>query len=530
MALDLHSRLDWSQHDYQRLRGKISPSLLELQHLKYLDLSSNNFTWSHFPEFIGSFSRLQFLNLSYTRLFGMIPNQFGNLSELRSLDLGHNYEVSVKSLEWVSHLSLLRYLDLTNVNLSNAIEWMEAPNKLPLLTELHLTDCGLPLHGIISPQLPLTNSSALSLAVLNLSFNSFNSSIYSWFFNFNTSLVHVDLSYNNLQGLIPNSFGNFNSLSYLSFCGNQLEGGIPKSIGNCTSLQTLNLDSNQLGGSLPHSITRLASLKELYLDGNQLNGSLPDLTGLSSLRELYLSNNRFGGSLPDLKGLSSLRDLDLANNRLSGSLPDLKGLTSLRVLYLRNNSLVGPLPKSIGQLLMLEMLIVDSNSLQGTISETHLSHVNNLKYLDLSDNSLSLNFSSDWIPPFQLDYIELRSCQLGPHFPNWLLTQNNYFSLDISNSGISDIVPSEFWNLSPKLSNINLSSNHMNGMVPDLTSFKTVFYPMIDLSYNRFECPMPLFPPNITFLNLSKNMFSGSVSFLCKITNELLSFIDLSNN
>ncbi|XP_059629121.1 receptor-like protein EIX2 [Cornus florida] len=482
IVLDLHAYSP-SQNSlvvaYHSLRGKISRSLLELQHLKYLDLSYNDFTENPIPEFIGSFSRLQYLDLSDNYFVGTIPNQFGNLSELRSLDLGNNFGVSVKSLEWVSHLSFLRYLDLTQVNLSNAIDWMEATNKLPLLTELHLSVCHL-----ISPQLPLINSSSLSLAVLDLSANSFNSSIYSWLFNFNTTLVHVDLSDNNLQGLIPDSFGNLNSLAYLDLTLNQLEGGIPKSIGNCTSLQILNLAWNQLGGSLPHSITRLSSLQELVLYGNQLNGSLPDLKGLSSLRELDLSSN----------------------------------------------SLTGPLPKSTGQLFMLEKLDVSSNSLQGTISETHLSNLNNLKELYLSDNFLSLDFSYDWNPPFQLDLIYLRSCQLGPRFPNWLLTQNNYYRLDISNSGISDIVPMEFWNFSPKRYYINLSSNHMNGMVPDLTSLKTVFYPIIDLSYNRFECPIPLFPPNVTVLNLSKNMFSGSVSFLCNITNGRLYFLDLSNN
>lgn len=43
------------------LGGKISPSLLKLQHLSYLDLSMNNFQGSLIPEFLGSFEKLSYL-------------------------------------------------------------------------------------------------------------------------------------------------------------------------------------------------------------------------------------------------------------------------------------------------------------------------------------------------------------------------------------------------------------------------------------------------------------------------------------
>ncbi|XP_059629467.1 receptor-like protein EIX1 [Cornus florida] len=176
---------------------------------------------------------------------------------------------------------------------------------------------------------------------------------------------------------------------------------------------------------------------------------------------------------------------------------------------------------------MLEFLDVSSNSLEGTISEAHLSNLNNLQWLDLSSNSLALDFNSDWNPPFQLDGINLRSCRLGPRFPNWLQTQTNYSQLDISNSRISDIVPKKFWDLSPKLFYLNLSYNQLNGKVPDL-SLKTVFYPVIDLSSNRFECPIAPFPPNVTALHLSKNKFFGSISFLCNLNSKFLGSVDLS--
>jgi hypothetical protein len=82
------------------------------------------------------------------------------------------------------------------------------------------------------------------------------------------------------------------------------------------------------------------------------------------------------------------------------------------------------------------------------MSEAHFSNLSKLTVLDLTDNSLALKFESNWAPTFQLFGIFLSSCNLGPHFPQWLRNQNNFVSLDISGSGISDTIPNWFWNLS----------------------------------------------------------------------------------
>lgn len=64
------------------LGGKISPALLDLQHLEYLDLGENDFQGLSTPTFLGSLEKLQYLNLTHSSLVG-IPPSFGNLSNLQ---------------------------------------------------------------------------------------------------------------------------------------------------------------------------------------------------------------------------------------------------------------------------------------------------------------------------------------------------------------------------------------------------------------------------------------------------------------
>ena len=62
--------------------GKLNPSLLDLKHLNYSDLSFNNFFASPILEFLGSIKSLTSLNLSNVGFVGVIPHQLGNLSNL----------------------------------------------------------------------------------------------------------------------------------------------------------------------------------------------------------------------------------------------------------------------------------------------------------------------------------------------------------------------------------------------------------------------------------------------------------------
>ncbi|KAH7865793.1 hypothetical protein Vadar_011209 [Vaccinium darrowii] len=526
--LDLHTSFD----SYRPLRGKISPSLLELHHLRYLDLSQNFFSENSIPEFIGSLRRLQYLNLAFAGFFGPIPHVFSNLSDLRHLDLSYNnLEPNSENLEWLSNLPLLSHLDLSGVALGKVTRWVQSISNLPLLKELHLSGCSLPNITHFSS---FRFNSSVSLSVIDLSSNFLSSSIFNWLFNFSSSLAYVYLGDNELKGPIPNAFGDMVSLTDLSLYRNHLEGGLPKSFANLSRLQSLNLQGNNLTEELHEFVQKLHgannSLESLVLSHNQLKGPLPDFTSFSLLRDLYLDNNLLSGSFPkNIRNLPSLVHLVLSGNQITGSFPDLSVFPSLEDLQLQNNQLNGTVDGSIGQLHKLKYFNCAFNSLEGIITEDFFSNLSSLLDLDFSYNALTFNISSDWVPHFQLDVIKLSSCKLGPRFPEWLRTQNKLSVLDISNAAIADDIPSWLWDISPRLSYLNLSHNQINGLLPDLfLSFH--LDSGIDLSNNLLTGPIPPVPANVFSLNLSKNKFGGSLSFLCTSPGNRLIYLDLSDN
>ncbi|PQQ20173.1 LRR receptor-like serine/threonine-protein kinase GSO2 [Prunus yedoensis var. nudiflora] len=479
-------QLDLGYYHKYPFQGKvISPKLIELQHLQYLDLSLIDFYGIQIPDFIGSLTNLRNLRLSSCHFIGPIPSSFGNLTQLQNLDLSYN-QLQPENLNWLLALSSLTDLDLRANNLS-----------LPP-----------PPTPILSTTLYKTNSST-SLENVHLSDNHLTSSIFLWLSNYSTSLVSLYLSNNNLSGFIPDFIGNMSSLEYLGLSDNKIEGANPNSFARLCNLRTLWLQRNHLSGQLSQLLPRCAqnSLEALDLSENVLAGSLNNLTSFSSLKALYLDANQLSGKIPESIGqMSQLKYINFSINQLSGKIPE-----------------------SIGQMSQLEEIDFSMNSLEGVVSETHFLKLSNLYHLDLSSNSLVLNFHSDWVPPFQLSYINLASCKVGPLFPKWLQTQNHSSQLDISNAGISDILPSWFWSNFRNAGVINLSQNLIRGIFTNLT-VEFPYNPELHLSSNQIEGPIPSTLLQASYLDLSNNNISGSLSFLCASADMSLTYLNLSSN
>ncbi|KAL6325069.1 hypothetical protein AAG906_022277 [Vitis piasezkii] len=452
--------------------------------LRYLDLSMNNFEGLQIPKFIGSFKRLRYLNLS------------GNLSSLLYLDL---YSYSLESVEddlhWLSGLSSLRHLNLGNIDLSKAAAyWHRAVNSLSSLLELRLPRCGLSSL----PDLPLPFFNVTSLLVLDLSNNDFNSSIPHWLFNF-SSLAYLDLNSNNLQGSVPEGFGYLISLKYIDFSSNLFIGHLPRDLGKLCNLRTLKLSFNSISGEITE-----------FMDG------LSECVNSSSLESLDLGfNYKLGGFLPNSLGhLKNLKSLHLWSNSFVGSIPNSIGnLSSLQGFYISENQMNGIIPESVGQLSALVALDLSENPWVGVVTESHFSNLTSLTELAIKKSSpnitLVFNVNSKWIPPFKLNYLELRTCQLGPKFPAWLRTQNQLKTIVLNNARISDTIPDWFWKLDLQLELLDVANNQLSGRVPN--SLKFPENAVVDLSSNRFHGPFPHFSSNLSSLYLRDNLFSGPI-------------------
>ncbi|RXI08609.1 hypothetical protein DVH24_022753 [Malus domestica] len=422
------------------LQGMMSPKLIELQHLKYLDLSEINFHGAQLPDFVGNLSNLRHLDISRASFGGRVPSQVGNLTHLQFLDLSYNAFANVENLNsWLPLLSSLTYLDLSYNNLRNVPDWLEIVNNHPKLTNLTLAKCGLSSPPIHSSTLFNMNSSK-SLAHVDLSNNQFTSpSIFLWLSNYNASLVHLDLSSNSLTGLIPQVFGNMSSLVYLSLSNNHIEGGIPQ------------------------SFSRLCNLQELRLSNNTLNGRL------SKLVQMLMS------TCPNQNSLETLR---LSYNHLSGSIPNLTNFSSLKGLDLYENQLKGTIPESIGQMSNLEYMYLDMNALEGVVSESHFSNLSRLTsllwFLNLSSNSLSGELPECLTHLGDLVILDVGDNKLSGHIPKWLgVSLQNLSTLVLSSNNFNGSMPPELCRLT-NIQNLDVSVNNIFGTIPKCLNTLTV--------------------------------------------------------
>ncbi|KAM3744047.1 hypothetical protein ACB098_06G022300 [Castanea mollissima] len=241
------------------------------------------------------------------------------------------------------------------------------------------------------------------------------------------------------------------------------------------------------------------------------NASLFDLPHLQRLNLAFnyfdysQSSSGFGRFAKNLS--SSLASLTLEHCRLRGSLPDLDifGLQNLRELNLRDNSLSGEIPSSFSSLKALSYLDLGSNNLNGPISAL-FGNLTEVIQIFLDNN----NFAGQ--------------------IPSSLSSLEDLNVIDLSNNQFQGSILMSLGNLT-KVTNIMLQQNNFTGYIPSsLSHLKDLN--LVDLSYNKFEGSIPVSFGNltkVTTIMLQYNNFSSRIpSSLSNLKD--LTFIDFSHN
>ncbi|OAY81828.1 putative LRR receptor-like serine/threonine-protein kinase IRK [Ananas comosus] len=265
-----------------------------------------------------------------------------------------------------------------------------------------------------------------------------------------------------------------------------------------------------------------------------LHGEInPSLLVLSHLIRLDLGSNNFSGAnVPEFIGsFKRLKHLDLSNCGFSSKVvpQQLGNQSDIRFLDLSCSNETCIVPHSVDGLSWL--------SNKSSLRDYSFWIWKTLKFAmvrPLGSNSLIIDVDRNWIPPFQLSYLALDSCQfLHPQFPAWLRSQMQIDILDLYNTGITDIngsIPSYICKLK-YLEVLDLSNNSLSGELPECWNNSSLS--VLDLSNNNLTGEIPSsigsLSCSLKLLHLNNNNFYGELPSGLQHCNNLL-FLDLSNN
>nr|XP_048330762.1 receptor-like protein 7 [Ziziphus jujuba var. spinosa] len=439
-----------------QLNGLVPQSLYNLMNLEWLYLHANNLSGTlKFDNFL-SMKSLAYLHLSennFSILFGKgnknaTSSKFKHLgmkscnlrefpefiryqNELEWLSLSENKMEEIPKWMWNTSVDTLFAFGIANNFLKGFL-----PVVLPWVN-LHLfTVSSNMLQGV--PPIPPP-----SIMKYNVSDNLLSGEVSHTFCNL-SSLYLLDLSDNNLGGMIPQCLGNLSSTLYLlNLRNNSFHGNIPELCSN--NAREATTDLVQLIDVFPSWLGSLPVLKLLILQHNGFYGEVEEPENhfeFPKLQVIDVSYNNFTGELPSHNILSwnamkaidpdpftylsvmlnftvsktdwyqvetryaititskgvkryyeAIQDMfafiDMSSNRFGGEISELYGnLKALHSLNLSNNMLTGYIPSSLGNLTALESLDLSQNNLGGEIPQ-QLKQLGFLERFNVSHNNLT---------------------------------------------------------------------------------------------------------------------------------------------
>ena len=434
--------------------------LIGLNNCKLKRLRSDTFTY---------LSKLTTINLSGNKINTFPKNIFRKLSSLSLLDVSHNLLQIVAPLWFVNSMKTfsLAYNGITVLNVSESISF----------------------------------DSVRSLNLENNKLNKLEPQIFARLGLFDVEdLILTGCA---LENISPNAFQNLTKLKYLSLSGNPLTAiGIQQGLNGLSShyLQKLSLDSTNLRDINNDTFVHLVDnqITELILDSNGIE-TIPAGTfrNFGQLRSLSLKYNKLmkidNGCF---RPLVSLDSLFLTNNLLVYCVNYLhSGLNpGVTIIDMSSNLIQRIETECVAELHELKRYELNDNKLSGSGLATNAISRNDITYLDLSNNQITVLANGTlnnmtlleilYLSNNKIDKIET-GCFGGLHSVNQLYLAVNPLIgnhlddlqitfaslpslrvLDLSSCGIKNLPVNFLFSLS-KLQMLKLSNNAIISWGPD---------------------------------------------------------------
>lgn len=247
----------------QDLAGVLPSSLEKLPYLKIIDFT-RNYLSGNIPREWASL-QLEYMSLTVNKLSGPIPSFLGNISTLRYMSMESNMFSGTVPPQ-LGQLVNLENLILNTNNLTG-----ELPPALANLTKL--IEFRISSNNF-SGKIPNFIHSWKQLQKLEIQASGLEGPIPSSI-SVLTNLTELRISDLLGEGSNFPSLGNMKGLKKLLLRGCNISGSIPKYLAEMTELQILDLSFNKLEGIVPN-LEGLTQIEFMYLTSNMLTGSIPD--------------------------------------------------------------------------------------------------------------------------------------------------------------------------------------------------------------------------------------------------------------
>lgn len=431
---------------------------------------------------------LEQLDLSSSGLSEISESAFEATPSLRFIDLSNN---SINTIAPGSFKFLSR--SLQTLDMSNAFDGRTASSTI----QEQLCHFVLPfVPSLLHLNLSRNNLASLSedcfsknvhLLTLNLDFNQLNSLSPNLISHSLSSLVSFSASFNKISQILPHTFTELDDLVSIDLSYNQINRIYNQSFANLHSIIEINIKCNDINSLSPEAFFYLPRIQLVDLSFNRLTSvhlSSFDQLGTLSTLHIDLSNNYLTTSSPlhgtlVISSLVSTSASSINNNIALSSVP-----ISIEIINLSHNKLVA-IPPLESLKNSLAQLILSDNSISN-LSNGLLTNLKSLQVLDLSFNKLEYLTTNTFNGDFSLQVLDVSHNELMDISADIFTDSGNLRVVKLGHNKLP-FLPDSLFRVQRNLEVLSVSWNKLTFFPSSSLSSAKSSLRIVDLSHNEIR-------------------------------------------